>query len=294
MLCQTKIMKILEDQNFEFIPYLPTLKASESQPCVSFMFYDSEKAFSHEWIEWLERFFVQFSLSPDSLILHQDGKTRAGKYKRQKGALFKAVEKNGIDFQIRSKIIDSSIGFFPSEISVSVNTSGLGKMQGVFSVRKYLVPNLLEFSKSLALELLPLVGDFYGHSSRFPIILGPDAYGAGLGTIPKGWSFASTKSYTGRLTTWRKRSQHLESIKNYFREIFPINFLKDSHMHGSIFGKPARLFYEDFGTIMELANDSKQFVWVVETDKIELLRKSMEEEGLILSHPKKGQICCST
>lgn len=281
-------MKNSETKNFEYIPNLPSLKASESQACVSFMFYDSEKEISQKWIEWLERFFAQFSLTPDTLILHQEGKTKTGKYYRQRGALLKALEESSIDFQVRSKVIDASTGFFPSEISVSINTSGPGKAQGVVSVRQDLVPNSLKFSRNLALELLPLTGLFYGHCSSFPIILGPDAYAAGLGTIPKGWSFASTKSYTERLTTWRKRIQILESGEKFFREIFPINFLKESHFTQIISEKPSRLFFESYGSVVELSPDSKQFMWVVDIEKLKELRKVMESEGLILSDLGKG------
>lgn len=270
-------------RDYSFIPEIPALSVDEDMGCISFMFYDADKEINLAWIEWVEALFLYFDIEPDSIVFHHDGKTKQGKYSRLKKALLDATEKGEIDFQLRSRAIEGYPTFFPSEISVSMNTSGPGSAQGVISIIEKKVPNILDWSKKLASELTLLAGSFYAHSSKFPMLLGPDAYAAAVGTIPKGWSFNSTRAYTTRLTVWRDSTQNLSHIENFFREIFPINFLKETHMNSTIVGKPARSFYEMYGSVIEVSPNSQQYMWEVESRKLKLLRKIMEKEGLILS-----------
>lgn len=276
-------MKNTTVQDFSFIPNIPKLDAGEDMACVSFMFYDSEKKINQDWLEWLELLFSYFDSEIDRVLFHHKGKTRHGKYSRLKKAFLDAMETGDVDFQLRSRVIEGHPGFFPSEVSISVNASGPGNAQGVISIIEKKVPDVSNFSKKLASELMLLAGSFYAHSSKFPMILGPDAYAAAVGAIPKGWSFNSTKTYTERLTTWRKKTRHLDHIEMSFREIFPINFLKETHMNSTIVGKPARSFYEMYGSVIELSPNSQQYMWEVESSKLKLLREIMEKEGLILS-----------
>lgn len=278
-------MKNKTVQDFSFIPNIPKLGAAEDMACVSFMFYDSEKKLNQDWLEWLELIFSSFDTEPDRILFHFEGKTRRGKYSRLKKTFFSALEKGDVDFQLRSRAIEGHPDFFPSEISISINTSGPGNAQGVISIVENKVPNIFDFSNNIASELVSLAGNFYAHSSKFPMILGPDSYAAAVGTIPKGWSFNSTKAYTERLTAWRNNTRDLTHIETSFREIFPINFLKDSHIKSTIGGTPAKSLYEMYGLIIEVSPNSNQYLWKVESNKLQLLRKIMEKEGLILSRP---------
>lgn len=284
MLRQINIMKNFTNNNdFDFIPNIPTLGLNDRKACISFMFYDSDDEISRKWIDWLESLFLKLRTEPDNLLLHRDGKTRKGKYSRLRKALISAVEESSIDFQLRSPKREGLYDFFPSEVSVSINTSGPGQAQGVISVIEEKVPNIYEFANEIASDIVPLTGNFYGHCSRFPALLGPDAYAAAVGAIPKGWDFKSTQPYTERLTNWRKKTQFVNGVAASFREIFPINFLKQSHLENNILGKPARLFYETYGKFLRVSPNSEQYMWVVPNEKLEFLRKILEEDHLILS-----------
>lgn len=276
-------MRSSSKNNFDFIPNLPVLKDEDQNACVSFMFYDAEKEVNGNWVDWLETIFLKFNSEPDSIIFQQGGKTKRGKYINLRESFLSSTKNNEVDFQIRSVKKDSLSDFFPSAVSISINASGPGKAQGAISLTEELVPNISDFSSSIASELFSLAGSFYGHSSRFPIILGPDSYAAGVGAIPKGWSFASTRPYTNRLTNWRKKTNQLDSIPGSFREVFPINFLKKSHLEAKISGRPAKLIFEKFGSIIEVSPTGDQYMWLVESVKLKLLRNILEKEGLILS-----------
>jgi hypothetical protein len=271
---------------FDFLPNAPTLPKG-TQVALSLMFYDLENNLNSSWLNWIVKVFSHYGIAPDSLILHTSSGNSSGRLENLSEkltiALNNANDGATIDLQVRSTPIADGVGFFPTEMSLSINTSGPGKAQGVLSIRDREDRSLRDFALHHAQEIAELGGKFYGHASKFPAILGPDSYAACVGAIPKGWSFTSTQAYTNRLTAWRNHGASREHLNGYLREVFPINFLTTAHVNSndSMFHTPS--FFEKFGTLSPLGKSKDQYVWEVTHKKLPKARSEMEKAGLVLS-----------
>ena len=254
--------------------------------CFSLMFYDITNKLGPEWVDLIERLFRIYGCDPINIILH-GARKRKGSFKRIRSHLIEDLEAarsgEAVHFRIGSAPTEDGVSFFASDISVSINTSGPGCAQGVFSVRERCDRNFEDFVDYLVPKLVPLTGMFYGYASKFPAILGPGAYAASLGTIPKGWSFTSTRSYTKRITTWRDNIRDRRGLNGFFREVYPVNFLTRAHLDQEISGKLASEIFEEFGSLKQLAGIGDMFVWWVPLNRIAVVREILENENLILS-----------
>lgn len=271
---------------YNFLPGIPKLP-KDSFSVLSFMFYDIRKPVNENWLQWIESVFEDYGATPEKLIVRSKVSNYSGMFSKLRTKLLyllaEASEGQEIDFQVRSAPLADGVGFYPSDISISINTNNLHKSQGVFSIRDFCGRDLVRFSTNCAKKLTSMNYQFYGHASKFPGIIGPDFYSASVGSIPKGWSFMSTREYTKRITVWRDEYNSLSQINGFFREIFPINFLNETHLQKHINGMSAKCFYEMFGNVFEIAKDSNQYAWIIDEEKLSFLRKKMEKENLVLS-----------
>lgn len=274
-------------QDFSYLPGLPNLNGC-NEAALSFMFYDTDQRLGEHWIEWIDKMFGRFDETPSQSIFNAPSGTRRGSYKRQKKALVSALRNTEIsgnfDVRVRSSKPTNDLGFFPSSMEVILSSRGGLLTRGSVSVlAKHTSLGLYETAVSIGSSLHEVSGTFYGHASYFPAVLGPEQYLANVGSIPKGWSFESTRAFTKRITNWRNNFVQLDSIGNGFREVFPVNFLKRSHLEKKIAGKSAVLWLQRFGTVEQLAETPDLIVWNLSQKRIRPARTELEKLGLILS-----------
>lgn len=280
---ETKSMR----NELAFLPYLPPL-GSNSRLVVSLMFYDLERPLNAQWVPWIDSKFHEYGLRPSKVNFTARNSDRSGNYETLKKSLAEALagltEEGGFSsLRIRSEMLFPDDGFFPCEMEVSIEVGGPGYARGSISVVKRNVPGLAEFSLNTAREISHLGGTFYGHASLFPAILGPEYYLGSVGTIPKGWSFVSTRAYTKRLTAWRHHGSSREHVDGYLREVFPINFLTDAHLNTHIGDQAAKALYVKHGELSPLVGFDGQHVWRVADKNLKRARSALEKLGLVLS-----------
>ena len=230
---------------------------------------------------------MHYSLEPKELCYTASRKDKSGNYSSLKSELedaFSCDVENGVkSLRVRSKIVAPEDGFFPCDMEISVDVGGQSYARGSISVSIDKVSDLEKFAIQTAQEVSRIGGCYYGHSSLFPAILGPEYYLGSVGVIPKGWSFMSTRAYTKRLTTWRDHGANRISLNGYFREVFPFNFLTEHHLDQRILGKPAADLYKEFGQLEKFGASACQYVWKVPLALIPKAREVLEKANLVLS-----------
>ncbi len=269
-----------------FLPFLPTFQ-SETRLVANLMFYGLERPLSRDWVQLIEQQFVRYSLEPQELCYTAHSKDKSGDYSSLKSELEDALSCNAKyelkSIRVRSKAVAPEDGFLPCDMEISVDTGGPTHARGSISVSIDKAPDLEEFATQTSHDVSRIGGCYYGHSSLFPAILGPEYYLGSVGTIPKGWSFISTRAYTKRLTAWRDHGANRISLNGYFREVFPYNFLTKHHLNQRILGKPAADLFKEFGTLEEFGASASQYVWKVPLVLIPKAREVLEEANLVLS-----------
>lgn len=103
--------------------------------------------------------------------------------------------------------------------------------------------------------------------------------------MPVGVSWNSNREYADRITRWRDNRQlkKLTTRAGYFREIYPINFVLDTHLAMPFRGGMLSEFMQANGTLRPLDMHDEIFRWDVPDPIIPHVRGSLEESGLILS-----------
>jgi hypothetical protein len=144
-----------------------------------------------------------------------------------------------------------------------------GLYQGVVSIRGK--DNILNYKtvEEIYEGYLKKLGLFYGGVFLFPAKYGPDYYLSSVNVMPKGAKFGSNAGYVQRLNNWKENSQvnKINPLDGYFREVYPYNSITESHIKKSFEGGTMKEFMEGYGSLIQLENDTPQFLWTSRRDE---------------------------
>ena len=151
-----------------------------SHPARCIMFYEFDRGFSAEWLEWAETVFSAFDLKPHTVSAAIGDNEPSGVYprvrKRLAALLNTKVGMESPDVRIDSRETLPTESFFPSEIRVAWSTTACGQKNGVIAVRASLIDSAERLVERLEKVLFEMVGTAYAHAFDFPAEFGPDFY----------------------------------------------------------------------------------------------------------------------
>lgn len=253
------------------------------------MVFDWEYQAEASWLESIEDVFSELDQSPAEGTGHLGDAKSHGKYRRVRKRLgeFLAAGGKGQNFSIRVRSDEThrQDGFLPSNLSISCNAANTsGKSAGV-ALRAEIIDDLKEFVRRIETPVFKCFGAFYGGAWAFPAAFGPDSYLVSLSTIPKGHKFDSNNDYSARITRWRDNIWHrkVRPSRGYFREVYPINFLLETHLNMPFRDEPLSTFMKETGVLRPCELNKKMHRWDVPPERLKEVRETLEPSGLILS-----------
>ena len=253
------------------------------------MIYDWERPIDRSWLDAFEAPFAEFGAVPVEGTGHLEKKKSHGAYKRVRKKLAEflenAEEKQDFSVRIRSEETDPNDGFCPSDVVVSFGLSDSSRKAACVAVRESLVSGPDELIERVERAIFDKCGAFYGGAFDFPAAFGPDAYLVSLGAIPKGHKWNSNREYSARITRWRKNTlnRKLRPSRGYFREIYPINFVLETHLNMPFRDAPLSKFMEATGALRPFEFNEKMYRWDVPDEHLNEVREALEPSGLVLS-----------
>lgn len=265
-----------------------TYAASDVARCI--MFYDWEKPVGPDWLELAKIIFAEFGQEIVEGIgnlgkRHSHG--RFGTVEKKLLAFLEAARddaKSTVDIQVRSGPYIESDAFYPCDVEIAWSISDKGQKDGLIAVRRARVDSCDSLVERIGKKLFSATGAAYAGAFDFPTLFGPGYYQVGLGTMPAGVSSLANEKYTARITRWRDaRWRGLLTSTGYVREIYPINFLLESHLCMRFEGRPLSEYLEKVGTLKAAGYNDKMYRWIVPAERLEKVRKDLESSGLVLS-----------
>ena len=262
-----------------------------SHPARCIMFYEFDRGFSADWLDWVETVFSAFDVKPHTVSASIGDKELSGLYPRVRKRLAALLNtKMGMespDVRIDSRETQPAESFFPSEIRVAWSTTVGGQKNGVIAVRASLIDSVGELVERLEKSLFEMIGTAYAHALDFPAEFGPDFYLGSVGAVPTGYTTQENTAYEERLVQWRDRIWHggVRARQGYLREVYPINFLLEPHLGRPYQNCPFRDYMERNGKITFSKFCEGLYRWDVESERLSLVREDLERSGLVLSSP---------
>ena len=253
------------------------------------MVFDWERQVESSWLDVFEFLFSEFDLEPAEGTGNLGKRQSHGAYKRVRRKLAEflgeAEEAESFSIRIRSEATHPRDGFFPSDALVSFGVSSGPRKAACFAVREGLVSAPDELVQRIGPPVLSKFGAFYGGAWDFPAAFGPDAYLVSLGAVPKGHLSTSNADYFARITQWRKNvlNRKLRPASGYFREVYPINFLLETHLNMPFRDEPLSGFMTETGTLRSCDFNEQMYRWDVPKERLEEVQGALESSGLILS-----------
>ena len=249
--------------------------------------YDWTKPVDPAWLALGEQLFSLFDDFPEQGTGSCGGQSSHGSYRRVHTRLSKFLETGGLsdDFDIRllGKASSGGEGFFPSNLLFAFSCGVTRLRKAMFAVDESVCASLSDLLEVTGEPIFTSTGNAYGGAFEFPVDYDPEGYLSSIAGMPKGAKWGANEDYAARITRWRDNiwKNSFQVQDGYFREIYPINFLLESHLSMPFRGNPLYKFAESVG-ILQTVNDG-QFRWDVPADELRLTREQMENSGLILS-----------
>ena len=254
----------------------------------SLMFYDWEKPIAGDWLDVVENFFSKFDVSIQEGSGHAANKNSHGSYKRVKKRLKSFLSDYNDSFSIRLRgtpLLDPLSSHYPTDVQFCLSVDFTGQKKGMISVIDSLVGSCDVLVASIAEDLFSFTGPTYGGAWDFPIASGPGEYLAFVNVRPRGMKANHNKEYAERIIRFRNNTRHrkLRVADGYFREIYPINFLRSSHLNMPFQDEALSRFMETCGHLSEVDYMKNLFRWDIAPGRLDEIRRSLETSGLILS-----------
>lgn len=272
------------DELIAVYPSRDTFESSDYARCL--IFYDWEKPVGSDWLSLVEAFFSEFGQEPFEATANLGDQRSHGRFSRTKKKLARLLESKGnqasLNIRIRGEARSES--FFPCDVEISLTTRPSGQKEGLIAIRQNLVESCVALVARLGKNLFDATGEVYAGAFDFPTVFGPAAYWASLGTIPSGGSSLANKEYLERLTRWRdNRWNGVMTKDGYLREVYPINYVLESHLNMPFRGASLGAHMERVGVLKVSECSSKMFRWLIPVERLPWVRSELESSGLILS-----------
>jgi len=264
----------------------------DNTTAVSFLICNWTNKLDGELLYIIESIFKYFGLRLYEGNGSCDDKTSRGKYNRirKKFSEFLLSTASFIDLKLVSEPTYQD-DFFPSKLLTAFSLDVETLNHGVVSIREVEASldcqTIVEFYEGY----LKKFGLFYGGVFLFPAKYGPDYYLSSVNTMPKGIKWGSNTEYVQRLNNWKENTviKKIDPLDGYFREIYPYNFVVESHLKKRFEGRAIRDFMEEYGTLIQLDRNAPQYLWSIECSKLEKVSEALESSGLVLSSNTKPQ-----
>ena len=253
------------------------------------MVYGWEKPIGPEWIDVIEDIFLVFGHEPFEGMgnlgeLHSHGSYNRVR-KRLRGFSENPNESELFAIRVRSSPDFIDEAFFPCNIEVSLGFSHSNPKKAVVAVREALISDYKELVTRIGKNFFDLFGSFYGGAWDFPAAFGPSDYMVSVRAIPGRLPYGINDAYANRITRWRDNIWHkkCQVRSGYFREIYPINFLLETHLNAPFRGQPLYKFMEKNGSLEMFEFNEKMHCWNITEENLDFVRKTLEPSGLVLS-----------
>lgn len=254
------------------------------------MIVDWEESLGDFLLPKIEALFQSYDLLPFEGTGNLDNKSSHGSYKRVKKRLALFLQnghssKNVHDIRILSeKKYEGNLPFCPSAMGVAWASGGRKDRQAIFFIRNEILENKENFIRDVEENICRHAGTFYGAVFELQAALGPPAYLASLIAIDFRSNQQPSTQYKERITRWRDNiSGGIHPRSGFFREIYPINYVTESHLEKAFNGAPLKKFMEANGTLRRTNFNTQMYRWDIEEAKLKIARESLENSGLVLS-----------
>jgi hypothetical protein len=269
-------------------PDRETYASSDYARCL--MFYDWEKSVGLKWLELAAEVFAEFGQTifegtGNLGVHHSHG--RFSRVQKKLAGFLGAVHgdlNSNFDIRMRSRLSIEDDAFFPCDVEMVLGVEPSGRKEGAIAVRETLVDSCDSLIKRVGEKLFRTTGTVYANSFDFPTLFGPASYQASIGAIPSGMSTRINEKYTERITRWRdNRWGGLLPSQGYLREVYPINFVLDSHLNMPFQNRPLSEYMKRVGSLIVSEYNNKMYLWTVPPERIDRVRQDLESSGIVLS-----------
>ena len=253
------------------------------------MIHELEHRVDATWMNLFEDVFAELGAPPFEGTGFLGEKKSHGSYRRVRKKLGEFLDSStsGDNFgvRIRSESKYPEEGFFPSDLGIFLGQSNIRPTYIGIAARPPFVHNVDALIEKIGKARFEVFGTFYGGAWDFPTAFDPEGYLVSVGAIPKGHKWGSNREYSERLTRWEDNiwRRKLRASRGYFREIYPINFLLETHLNMPFRDEPLSKFMEATGALRPFEFNEKMYRWDVPDETLNEVREALEPSGLILS-----------
>ena len=257
------------------------------------MLYDWAKPVGPEWLSLTRRVFLEFGQEAAEGTGSLGDKKTHGAYKRIRKRLVEFLNASGeidtLDMRVLSEKCFENEGFFPSRLGMAWSSNTTQNKKAVVAVRDALVDSTDELIERIGKQLFEVTGEAYGGAWDFPATFGPESYLSSVGAVPRGVKWGTNRDYSARITRWRDNIRHrkMKPSRGYFREIYPTNFLLETHLNMPFRDRPLLNYLEETGSLSSFVFAENMYRWDVPKDNLDEVRGALESSGLVLSSATK-------
>jgi len=267
--------------------YPETFKLDRLAHCM--MIYGWDNVDSSSFQHYIEELFNLFDMSPDQATGSNQTINTHGSYNRVKKKLYTLVnmenDNDRFDFRVRASNPKFEAGFFPCNLEFVANKSNIHPKQAQIAVKDGVVNSCSTMIDKVLNITLQEFGAFCGGCWSFPAEFGPAEYLSSVGSLPQGVKWGSNRYYVQRITRWKNNiwRNGYAPAKGYFREIYPINFLFQTHLDMPFRNNNLSDYIERHGSLTALDTSKKMFRWDLTDEELMGVRTDLEDSGLVLS-----------
>lgn len=252
------------------------------------MLYEWHAPYDRQLLDVGDKLFAEFSASSVEETGNLGDEQTHGKHKKVRPVLEGFFEKASSELRPGIRLRSSSIrdnNLFPSDLEFNAHVNISGQKQCALAVDEELVTSAHELSDKVETIIFTQLGVGYGGCWDFPAEIGAEGYLSSVSMMPSGMKWGADKDYSTRITRWRDNiwRQKLRASRGYFREIYPINFLLETHLNMPFRDEPLSKFMEATGALRPFEFNEKMYRWDVPDETLNEVREALEPSGLILS-----------
>jgi len=253
------------------------------------MIHECENRVDATWMNCFEEIFAKLGRPPFEGTGFLGERRSHGSYRRVRKKLCEFLDNSisGENFGVRicSEVKYPEEGFFTSELGVFLGRSNIRPIYVGIAARPALIDSIDALVEKIGKGCFQVFGAFYGGAWNFPTAFAPDLYLISVDAIPRGHKWGSNREYSARITRWETNIWHrkLRASSGYFREVYPINFLLDTHLNMPFRDQPLSKFMEATGVLQPFKYNKKMYRWDVPDENLNAVREALEPSGLILS-----------
>lgn len=255
--------------------------------CITF--YDWEKPIDAEWMDKIIEMFAEFGQVIDEGTGNLGAQHSHGSFRRVKkrlagflSGIYGNVGQN-FDIRLRSVANYKSDAFFPCDMEIVFNSHRFGNKGGMLAVRENLIGSSKLLVEKVGEKLFSLTGATYAGVFDFPTMFGPECYQASVSAVPRGMDTFINEAYKKRITKFRDNRGHgFLTNQGYLREVYPINFLLETHLKMPFHNQSLSEYMQRVGTL-ERIHDKNMYRWDIPLGILDDVRQEFESSGLILS-----------